>query len=97
MKDADIAPAEKHSLIIQMDEVLGLGLSLADTPAANTAQQPTSPTQIDENTQRLIDERSEARKARNFARADQIREQLAREGIILIDEPGGTRWKIKNS
>lgn len=95
VKDADIAPAEKHRLIIQMDEVLGL--SLADTPAANTAQQPTSPTQIDENTQRLIDERSEARKANNFARADQIREQLAREGIILIDEPGGTRWKIQNS
>ena len=42
----------------------------------------------------LIKEREEARKAKNFQRADEIREILRKEGIILIDTPRGTRWKI---
>lgn len=42
-----------------------------------------------------IAERSEAKKARDFARADQIREQLLAEGIILEDTKGGVRWRKK--
>ena len=41
----------------------------------------------------LIEERLEARKAKDFARADAIRDQLAAEGIILEDGPGGTTWR----
>jgi len=41
----------------------------------------------------LIEERLAARKARNFARADEIRNQLAAEGITLEDGPGGTTWR----
>ena len=43
---------------------------------------------------RLVDERNEARKQKNFARADEIRQTLAAQGIILEDRPDGTtRWK----
>ncbi len=45
----------------------------------------------------LIKEREEARKAKNFQRADEIRETLKKEGIILIDTPRGTRWKTSNT
>ena len=41
----------------------------------------------------LIAERLQARKTKDFARADAIRDQLAAEGIILEDGPGGTTWR----
>jgi cysteinyl-tRNA synthetase len=41
----------------------------------------------------LIAERAQARARRDFARADQIRQQLAGQGVILEDTKGGTRWK----
>jgi len=43
----------------------------------------------------LIAERIEAKKRRNFARADQIRNDLAEKGVILEDTKDGVRWKRK--
>jgi cysteinyl-tRNA synthetase len=43
--------------------------------------------------QALVDERGAAKQARDFARADAIREQLAGEGVLLEDTPQGVRWK----
>jgi cysteinyl-tRNA synthetase len=40
----------------------------------------------------LISERSAAKAARDFARADQIRKDLLREGVVLQDSPQGTTW-----
>ncbi|WP_026702418.1 cysteine--tRNA ligase [Salibacterium aidingense] len=48
---------------------------------------------LDEEIEGLIEERVEARKNRNFARADEIRDHLKEQGIILEDTPQGTRWK----
>jgi cysteinyl-tRNA synthetase len=42
-----------------------------------------------------ITERSEARKAKNYARADEIRQDLASKGIQLLDTPKGTDWRVK--
>jgi len=49
----------------------------------------------DSEVESLIAERTAAKKAKNFARADQIREQLLEQGIILEDTKGGVRWKRK--
>ena len=48
---------------------------------------------LDEEIERLIEERNEARKRRDFATADKIRDQLQKMNIILEDTPQGTRWK----
>jgi len=50
---------------------------------------------IDERVERLIKERIEAKKARDFRTADKIRADLLEEGIILEDTPAGIKWKRK--
>src|SRR5262249_34947848 len=59
--------------------------------------QPTVATnQIgDSEVESLIAERTAAKKAKDFARADQVREQLLEQGIILEDTKAGVRWKRK--
>lgn len=48
---------------------------------------------LDDEIENLIQERQEARKAKNFARADEIRDLLTEKGIILEDTREGVRWK----
>jgi cysteinyl-tRNA synthetase len=50
---------------------------------------------LDSEVQALIDERQEARRRREFRRADEIRVALADRGIILEDTKDGVRWKRK--
>jgi len=50
---------------------------------------------FDSEVESMIAERKQAKAARNFARADQIREQLVEQGIILEDTKDGVRWKRK--
>ena len=48
---------------------------------------------LDADIEALIEERQAARKAKNFARADEIRDQLAGMGITLLDTREGVKWK----
>ena len=50
---------------------------------------------LDTDIEALIEERQEARRNRNFARSDEIRDDLAAKGIILEDTKDGVRWKRK--
>jgi cysteinyl-tRNA synthetase len=50
---------------------------------------------LDSDIQALIDERQAARKAKNFARSDEIRDQLTGMGILLEDTKDGVRWRRK--
>ncbi|MFT3762936.1 MAG: cysteine--tRNA ligase [Pseudoxanthomonas sp.] len=81
----------KHELKAQLlgaGRVLGL---LQQDPAAWFARGASN--DDDARIQALVDERAAAKKARDFARADAIREQLASEGVLLEDTPQGVRWK----
>ena len=48
---------------------------------------------LDEEIEKLIQERQDARKAKNFARADEIRNLLLEQGIVLEDTREGVKWK----
>jgi cysteinyl-tRNA synthetase len=75
-------------------DLLGAGLALGllqQEPAAWFARGTSG--DDDARIQALIDERNAAKKSRDFARADAIRDQLAGEGILLEDTPQGVRWK----
>jgi len=43
----------------------------------------------------LVAERTQAKRQRNFARADQIRNELAEKGVVIEDSKDGVRWKRK--
>ena len=48
---------------------------------------------LDADIEKLIEERQAARKEKNFARADEIRDELAAKGIVLLDTREGVKWK----
>lgn len=50
---------------------------------------------MDFDVQAFINKRNEARAAKDFAKADQIRDQLLVKGIVLEDLPDGTIWRRK--
>ena len=81
--DADAA----RRAIDEFDCVLGV----VTLRRAEDAQPPVPVDEIE----RLIEERKAARTRRDFAAADGIRNALAERGILLEDNPGGTRWKRK--
>ncbi len=88
--------AQIRRLFTETGNVLGLFARrpadwLAGIQAAKAGQIDISADEIE----RLIVERSEARKARDFKRGDEIRDMLLAKGIQLLDSPQGTSWKVK--
>lgn len=55
------------------------------------------PQVLDEDVEALIEKRQQARKERDFALADKIRDDLKEKGILLEDTPQGVRWRRKTS
>ena len=86
--EGPIARARLKSELLGGGELLGL---LQQDPAAwfSRGGEAGDDTRI----QALVDERNAAKAARDFARADAIRKQLAAEGILLEDTPQGVRWR----
>ena len=51
---------------------------------------------LDAEIEALIEQRQQARKEKNFALADKIRDDLKARGIVLLDTPQGVKWKMEN-
>ncbi|MCR4949400.1 MAG: cysteine--tRNA ligase, partial [Treponema sp.] len=86
--------------ILKMDSVLSLDIikggfeTLAEAPASDASKADShegdpEAAEIDA----LVAERTAAKKAKDFAKADEIRNQLTARGVIIIDTPNGPTWK----
>ena len=71
----------------EMAGIIGIFESSLDMPVSDG--DGISPAEIEA----LIEERAEAKKAKNWARADEIRDSLKEQGILLEDSAAGTKWK----
>ena len=80
----------KLAAIAEFDTVLGLRvIEKADALRRKNAESE----EHDERIEALLAQRAEAKKARNFAEADRIRDMLAAEGVTIIDTPQGPKWR----
>ncbi len=82
----------KLSIIESFDKVLSLNL----IPAAQKLRQRQAQEEAanaDPRIDALVAARTEAKKAKNFAEADRIRDELKTEGIEIIDTPQGAKWR----
>ena len=75
------------------DEVLAVLDAGAWAGDSGSASEEADVGLSDEEIEKLVEARSEARAARDFAAADRIRDELAVAGVVVEDAPGGSRWK----
>jgi cysteinyl-tRNA synthetase len=91
---ANTAPAGEHpqikAALIDAAGLLGL---LRQSPEAWFKWAPAGSGGDDAEIQKLVDARTAARKAKNYAEGDRIKAQLAAMGVVLEDSAQGTRWK----
>jgi len=78
-----VGPAAREALLALLDDV-DAHLDVLSVEA----------TSLDAAVQRLIAEREDARRARDFATADRIRNELRQRGVLLEDSREGVRWKV---
>ena len=102
---AKTTDATKLAALDAIDSVLGLKLlEKAETLRAKQAAAPAAPAaggftvvsesgEEDAGVEEKIRARQEAKKAKNFAEADRIRDELKAAGIEITDVPGGVKWK----
>ena len=94
---AKISDAGKLSLIADFEKVLSLGLlDAADKLRKEKTKSAPAEQNDDPEILAAIAARAEAKKAKNYAEADRIRNELAAKGIVLIDTPQGTTYTIKS-
>src|SRR5437660_53742 len=79
----DLREGDKQAVLAAIDQIDNVLNVFGDS----------EPQMLDDEIQKLIDERQEARHRRDFQRADEIRDELIERGIILEDTKDGVRWK----
>lgn len=83
LKTEEVMPVQKLKALSTMDRILGLDVEKMEPETF----------QLDEETRRLLEEREEARREKNYTRSDEIRDLLKSRGYIIEDTPAGVRLK----
>ena len=95
---ANVSDATKLALIKDYEKVLSLGLiEVAEKQKVNAQKQAEAAvvpvTEEDKEIVDLVNQRTEAKKAKNYALADSIRDKLKEMGVVVEDTAQGPKWK----
>ena len=85
LKDEDLPDFSKLYLMDNFDKVLGLNL---------IEEEAEIDEELEKEIQAKIEERNQAKKEKDYAKADQIRNELLEKGIKLIDSREGTTYEL---
>jgi cysteinyl-tRNA synthetase len=96
LREQTLTTEGQRVVVAAADALLGLGLDTLDPRAVdqrrNKVDLPATQVALIE---RLIADRTQARKERDWARADEIRKELDRLGVQLTDTPDGPEWELR--
>lgn len=92
MLKEDFSGSTKRKLVERYEEVLSLGL----IRAFESVPEEEVDSELSAYVASMIEERKKAKKEKNFARADEIRDELLTKGILLKDTREGTVWEKAN-
>ena len=96
LRDPAITPDGQRTIVAAADALLGLGLATLD-PGDLERRRAVSDLSAEEQRaiEELVADRTQARKERDWARADQIRAQLDELGVQVTDTPEGPVWQLR--
>jgi cysteinyl-tRNA synthetase len=96
LREPAITPDGQRTIVAAADALLGLGLATLD-PADTERRRAVSELSAEEQRaiSELVADRTQARKERDWARADQIRAQLDELGVQVTDTPEGPVWQLR--
>ncbi len=89
LKDEQVAPEDKRATLEVFDGVLGIGFDVARRQGSAVSVSVVSRGDIPEAVEALIAEREQARKAKDFTKADELRQAILSEGFVVEDMPRG--------
>jgi cysteinyl-tRNA synthetase len=96
LRDPDITPDGQRAVVASADALLGLGLAALE-PEDLVHRRAPADLSPEENRaiEQLVADRTQARQARDWSRADQIRAELDELGVTLTDTPEGPTWHLR--
>lgn len=86
LKDNDLSEGTKYSIVEEYDKVLSLDLTKADDVIIDK--------DLEKYVLEKIEERKQAKKNKDFATADKIRDELLEKGVKLLDTREGTTFEL---
>ncbi len=96
LRDQEITPAGLRVIVAAADALLGLRLADLDPAALERRRSAADLDQAEiETIERLIADRTQARKEKDWARADEIRAELDRLDVQVTDTPAGPTWHLR--
>ena len=98
LKDVNVSKPDKRSTLLEFDKVLGLGLIEGNDRIKSMLEGTAKRIAValaPENIQKLVEERESAREAKDWEKADELRDSIAEEGFTVIDSKEGPELEQK--